>query len=330
MKSYWLLLLTISLKYLKITAYLSNLTCIVVPQSFCEVQDLNYLKGQVFVINQNEGQKIHITKSLIYTIRLAETNISEFWAIDLGIEDILDSKPDKENKSSLTVLSLAKNNIKRLDKNCFAAIPNLRQLYIGQNQINYIEKSVFQGMESLRVISLSGNDLLELDLNLFKDVPNLRKLFLSSNKLAQLDIDLGKIELFQKVCVKHNNLRLLKIKQDDIENCNVLKVKIAGNHYLEKLSLINFPMFVLDQGIFNNSTLKYFLIALVCVSVLAIIFFIAIIWMGIRLCKVKKVEPTAPGSSDVGYYCSAYYSGVPDTPQRVEGRYDTLAYNNND
>ncbi|CRL03552.1 CLUMA_CG016392, isoform A [Clunio marinus] len=86
-------------------------------------------------------------------------------------------------KSSTEVLDLSQNRIRELTRESFAALDDLKFLYIFDNMINRIEDDTFAMLTNLEALDLSGNGLLDVPPEIF-NLPLLRNLYLADNSFG--------------------------------------------------------------------------------------------------------------------------------------------------
>nr|XP_036225768.1 toll-like receptor 4 isoform X3 [Bactrocera oleae] len=96
-------------------------------------------------------------------------------------------------KSSVEILDLAFNRIKKLKHNSFERYTSINILVLYENKIQSVEPGTFAPLTSLEEIDLSNNALVSIPLEIFQ-LPSLRNLYVDSNELFNLDRDLQALE----------------------------------------------------------------------------------------------------------------------------------------
>ncbi|XP_036331498.1 leucine-rich repeat and immunoglobulin-like domain-containing nogo receptor-interacting protein 1 [Rhagoletis pomonella] len=96
-------------------------------------------------------------------------------------------------KSSVEILDLAFNRIKKLRRNSFERYTSIKILVLYENKIQSVEPGTFAPLTSLEEIDLSNNALVTIPLEIFQ-LPSLRNLYVDSNELFNLERDLQGLE----------------------------------------------------------------------------------------------------------------------------------------
>ncbi|XP_054739117.1 leucine-rich repeat-containing protein 4B [Anastrepha obliqua] len=96
-------------------------------------------------------------------------------------------------KSSVEILDLAFNRIKKLKQNSFERYTSIKILVLYENKIQSVEEGTFSPLTSLEEIDLSNNALVTIPLEIFQ-LPSLRNLYVDSNELFNLERDLQDLE----------------------------------------------------------------------------------------------------------------------------------------
>ena len=106
----------------------------------------------------------------------------------------LENLPDDLLKDfvNLTILDLGNNNLDKLPATFFNK--KLQVVFLGSNRLKKIDKNIFYGLGNLRDLSLSMNELDNLSGNIFDDTIEMLRLDLMSNRLSYLPDD-----VFQKL-----------------------------------------------------------------------------------------------------------------------------------
>ncbi|XP_067630069.1 decorin isoform X3 [Eurosta solidaginis] len=92
-------------------------------------------------------------------------------------------------KSSVEILDLAFNRIKKLKHNSFERYTSIKILVLYENKIQSVEPGTFAPLTSMEEIDLSNNALVTIPLEIFQ-LPSLRNLYVDSNELFNLERDL--------------------------------------------------------------------------------------------------------------------------------------------
>ncbi|KAH8269420.1 hypothetical protein KR018_002792 [Drosophila ironensis] len=101
----------------------------------------------------------------------------------------LDLKEVPQNlKTSVEVLDLSYNRIRKLKSSSFQKYTDIKFLMLYENMILSVEPGTFEPLTSLQEIDLSNNGLTTIPLELFQ-LPRLRNLYIDSNELTSLDLE---------------------------------------------------------------------------------------------------------------------------------------------
>lgn len=95
--------------------------------------------------------------------------------------------------TSVEILDLAFNRIKKLRRHSFERYGKIKYLLLYENMIQSVEPETFAHLSSLQEIDLSNNALLTIPLEIFQ-LPSLRNLYVDSNDLIYLNNDLKRLE----------------------------------------------------------------------------------------------------------------------------------------
>ncbi|XP_011177858.2 leucine-rich repeat and immunoglobulin-like domain-containing nogo receptor-interacting protein 2 [Zeugodacus cucurbitae] len=96
-------------------------------------------------------------------------------------------------KSSVEILDLAYNRIKKLKSNSFERYTSIKILVLYENKIQSVEPGTFAPLTSLEEIDLSNNALVSIPLDIFQ-LPSLRNLYVDGNELFNLERDLQALQ----------------------------------------------------------------------------------------------------------------------------------------
>ncbi|KAH8400900.1 hypothetical protein KR009_001678 [Drosophila setifemur] len=100
----------------------------------------------------------------------------------------LDLKEVPQNlKTSVEVLDLSYNRIRKLKSGSFQKYTDIKFLMLYENMILSVEPGTFEPLTSLQEIDLSNNGLTTIPLELFQ-LPRLRNLYIDSNELTSMDL----------------------------------------------------------------------------------------------------------------------------------------------
>lgn len=100
----------------------------------------------------------------------------------------LDLKEVPQNlKTSVEVLDLSHNRIRKLKSGSFQKYTDIKFLMLYDNMILSVEVGTFEPLTSLQEIDLSNNGLTTIPLELFQ-LPRLRNLYIDSNELTSLNL----------------------------------------------------------------------------------------------------------------------------------------------
>ncbi|KAH8290221.1 hypothetical protein KR054_001104 [Drosophila jambulina] len=100
----------------------------------------------------------------------------------------LDLKEVPQNlKTSVEVLDLSYNRIRKLKSSSFQKYTDIKFLMLYENMILSVEPGTFEPLTSLQEVDLSNNGLTTIPLELFQ-LPRLRNLYIDSNELVSLDL----------------------------------------------------------------------------------------------------------------------------------------------
>ncbi|XP_016990451.2 decorin [Drosophila rhopaloa] len=100
----------------------------------------------------------------------------------------MDLKEVPQNlKTSVEVLDLSHNRIKKLKSGSFQKYTDIQFLMLFENMILSVEPGTFEPLTSLQEIDLSNNGLTTIPLELFQ-LPRLRNLYIDSNELTSLNL----------------------------------------------------------------------------------------------------------------------------------------------
>lgn len=141
-------------------------------------------------------------------------------SLDLSMNQLAEiTHKDILISSTMTVLLLGRNKIRKIAPESFVDLPNLLELDLSENEITTIEAKVFHGIYKLRYLHMSTNKLQTLAEHAFQNLP----------KLYMLGLD-------------HNNLGEFFEKQDDMFSTGGLAINPSLAHlHLGYTNLSNIP-----------------------------------------------------------------------------------------
>ncbi|XP_037824097.1 leucine-rich repeat-containing protein 4B-like [Lucilia sericata] len=108
-------------------------------------------------------------------------------------------------KTSVEVLDLSFNRIKKLKRSSFQPYTSVKYLLLYENMIQSVEPGTFSHLTSLQEIDLSNNALMTIPLELLQ-LPSLRNLYIDSNELTFLERDLEALETPIKAPLEYLNV----------------------------------------------------------------------------------------------------------------------------
>ncbi|BFG05759.1 asporin [Drosophila madeirensis] len=101
----------------------------------------------------------------------------------------MDLKEVPQNlKTSVEVLDLSYNRIRKLKSGSFQRYTDIRFLMLYENMILSVEPGTFEPLTSLQEVDLSNNGLTTIPMELFT-LPKLRNLYIDSNELTHLGLE---------------------------------------------------------------------------------------------------------------------------------------------
>ncbi|XP_066505825.1 relaxin receptor 1 isoform X4 [Hoplias malabaricus] len=163
---------------------------------------------------------------------------------------------------NVTMMSLQRNRMGKLNADMFFKYQNLQKLYLQHNRVRVVELHAFRGLYNLTRLYLSHNQISSLVPGVFQDLHKVEWLILENNKIQQvssltftglrslillvlLDNALMKLE---DVCLEMPRLNWLDMEGnqlDSIENttfssCNMLTVLNISNNPIQDLQMDHF------------------------------------------------------------------------------------------
>ncbi|EDW02187.1 leucine-rich repeat-containing protein 4B [Drosophila grimshawi] len=132
----------------------------------------------------------------------------------------MDLKEVPQNlKTSVEVLDLSFNRIKKLKSGSFQRYSDIKFLMLYENMILSVEPGTFAPLTSLQEIDLSSNGLTSIPVELFS-MPRLRNLYVDSNELKGLHQELQTLEKPIRAPLEYLNVANCEL--DDIPDLGTL------------------------------------------------------------------------------------------------------------
>nr|XP_013119078.1 unnamed protein product [Stomoxys calcitrans] len=122
-------------------------------------------------------------------------------------------------KSSVEVLDLSYNRIRKLKRSSFQPYRSVKFLLLYDNLIQTVEPGTFSDLKSLQEIDLSNNGLLTIPMELLQ-LPSLRNLYIDSNELINMERDLEALETPIRAPLEYINVADCGLQ--DIPNFGIL------------------------------------------------------------------------------------------------------------
>lgn len=144
--------------------------------------------------------------------------------------------------TSVEVLDLAYNRIKKLKRHSFERYGKIKYLLLYDNMIQFVEPDTFSHLSSLQEIDLSNNALLSIPLEIFQ-LPSLRNLYVDSNELINLNSDLRSLEKPIQAPLEYLNVADCGLQ--DIPDLGVLP-------YLWQINASSNPLKDISTELFSN------------------------------------------------------------------------------
>ncbi|XP_034110399.1 tsukushi isoform X1 [Drosophila albomicans] len=118
----------------------------------------------------------------------------------------MDLKEVPQNlKSSVEVLDLSYNRIRKLRSGSFQRYTDVKFLMLYENMILSVEPGTFEPLTALQEVDLSNNGLTTIPMELFQ-LPKLRNLYMDSNDLRELHQDLALLETPIRAPIEYLNV----------------------------------------------------------------------------------------------------------------------------
>ena len=167
------------------------------------------------------------------------------------------------------VLRLENNQIKKITKNSFRQLTDLKVLKLSGNMISKIEEGSFDDLINLVILDLTKNHLAELPLGIFTKLKNLEILHLSENSLVQIDGMFIGLKTLQKLYLDKNHLTeitnrafedLEKLHQLKLSNNNISNIHsgaFKSNQKLILLALSSNPIERVDNLLQTNLQVQF-------------------------------------------------------------------------
>ncbi|ALC42056.1 Lapsyn [Drosophila busckii] len=151
------------------------------------------------------------------TRKCTYARIERLLRIHCGKLDLKDVPQDL--KTSVEVLDLSFNRIKKLKSNSFRRYSDVQFLMLYENMILSVEPGAFAPLTSLQEVDLSNNGLVTIPMELFQ-LPRLRNLYIDSNDLRELQQDLETLE--RPIAAPLEYLNVANCELHDIPDLGIL------------------------------------------------------------------------------------------------------------
>ncbi|XP_053130139.1 nyctalopin-like [Hemicordylus capensis] len=136
--------------------------------------------------------------------------------------------------TSLTKLSLERNNIEAIGKDSLKAMTTLQDLNLRKNRIWTIQQDAFLQLDKLGVLDLGHNRLSDLPNQLFSGLSQLKTVHLEANRLTQINCSLSSLHSLTKLYL--NNNQILSITGSAFSHLKELSFLHLNRNNLTQLS----------------------------------------------------------------------------------------------
>jgi Leucine-rich repeat (LRR) protein len=138
---------------------------------------------------------------------------------------------------SLTELDLSDAGIRSIDEHAFQGLSALKTLYLGANKLTQLEPNTFSALTSLESISLEFNHLEAIDDNLFASNTLLADIWLNSNKITIMDWkvfenlkSLSYVDVQENPCIDGvYDSSIFNELKDGLKDCVVTEAPVVNN-----------------------------------------------------------------------------------------------------
>jgi Leucine-rich repeat (LRR) protein len=173
-----------------------------------------------------------------------------FEIIDVDSCEIQQLPPILNGLINLKTLSLAGNNLAKLEACIFNGLTNLETLVIANNKLTELHDEIFKGLKNLKIIDFNSNKITKLNAKVFKNLECLWFVDFSYNQINHLDKRLfNNLKNLEVLNFAHNLIEVLPENIfDDLTMLNRMifnsnKIKSLNSNIfknLKNLSDINF------------------------------------------------------------------------------------------
>ncbi|XP_049783690.1 leucine-rich repeats and immunoglobulin-like domains protein 3 [Schistocerca cancellata] len=162
------------------------------------------------------------------------------WTEELNLnKNYLTEIPVVDAQLNLTTLSLAHNQIRKIDANALHNLPTLKSLDVSYNNIREVTLESFPDNSSIEIINLSSNKISDIEEGTFEKLSALHELKINRNHLT------GSVkELFKNLV----NLKVLELNRNNITEIEGLSFE--GSNKLSVLKLRRNFISMLGDGAF--------------------------------------------------------------------------------
>lgn len=226
------------------------------------------IHNYIFYRNYNVYQSLINLKESIKTFKILTKKNSDIdnlftYYIDISIKKEIELMRNNENMSNLVIeIKIQRNNIN--DLSILNNFNNLIKLDLRKNLIKSIKKMIDAPYKYLETLNLSGNKLNNDTVQLFEEI--------KFNKLKTLYLDMNLFDDFGLFLSLSKNKNLKNLEELSLsfnlfncfikeENGKKTKIKKCEEYkkYFNDLDFNSIKTFVLNNGPFNNATIKHIL-----------------------------------------------------------------------
>ena len=230
--------------------------------------------------------------------------------------------------SELEILTVFKSELRKIEVGAFNGLTKLRVLSIQRTEVSEIFKGTFENMKSLEYVSLWNNKLQHVDFDVFRELVNATYIGLTGNKLQYVHPDtfvwLPNLKTLYfgfnpdlQIPTDRNFIKSHSLSHLDISHCNVSAVSVetfANVSALKRLDLNGNELRTVDINILR--ALPNLSTLLLIDNPLQCDCQLQEVW---RWCEVRNIDTVYRGVFRLRE--TEYASVVPqcDTPSEVEG-----------
>ena len=170
---------------------------------------------------------------------------------------------------SLQLLNLEENGIEVITEGAFSSLSNLHALTLSHNNLIRLESYHFTGLYVLNQLFLDSNHITTIHVRTFENCTNLHDLGLSGNGLTEVPEGIGQLRYLKTLDLGENNIsrlintsfegldQLYGLRLIDNEIVNISRDAFSALPSLQVLNLACNKIQVVDQGAFGtNPTLR--------------------------------------------------------------------------